>query len=111
MGKRNINLYFDDSVLVLIDNFRFGNRIASRAEAVRKLVESSLALGYEDWSNDAPIMLNDPVVDVPKRRVRPLKVVVPEPVVPEPVVVARPHLTPPPPGGIPRQDLVQDGVD
>ena len=40
--KPKILITFDDDLLTRIDDFRFGNRINSRSEAIRRLIEEGL---------------------------------------------------------------------
>jgi metal-responsive CopG/Arc/MetJ family transcriptional regulator len=40
--KPKILLILDDEFLSRIDDFRFGNRINTRSEAIRRLIEESL---------------------------------------------------------------------
>ena len=41
--KPKILFVVDDELLARIDDYRYANRIPSRAEAIRRLVEASLA--------------------------------------------------------------------
>jgi len=41
--KPKILITFDDDLLKRIDDYRFENRINSRSEAIRRLIEESLA--------------------------------------------------------------------
>jgi metal-responsive CopG/Arc/MetJ family transcriptional regulator len=40
--KPRVLITFDAKLLTRIDDFRFGNRIASRSEAIRRLIEEAL---------------------------------------------------------------------
>jgi metal-responsive CopG/Arc/MetJ family transcriptional regulator len=40
--KPIINFVVDDELLKRIDDFRFGNRINTRSEAIRRLIEAGL---------------------------------------------------------------------
>jgi metal-responsive CopG/Arc/MetJ family transcriptional regulator len=40
--KPKILITFDDDLLTRIDDFRFGNRINSRSEAIRRLIDEGL---------------------------------------------------------------------
>ena len=40
--KPKILITLEDSLLTRIDDFRFGNRINSRSEAIRRLIEEAL---------------------------------------------------------------------
>jgi len=42
-GKMNVLLLLEKNVLARVDDFRFGNRINTRAEAMRQLLEIGLA--------------------------------------------------------------------
>lgn len=42
--KRYINILFDEQSLQAIDDFRFKNRIPTRTEAIRKLIERALKM-------------------------------------------------------------------
>jgi metal-responsive CopG/Arc/MetJ family transcriptional regulator len=41
--KPKILITLDDDLLTRIDDFRFGNRINSRSEAIRRLIEEALS--------------------------------------------------------------------
>ena len=45
--KPKILITLEDSLLTRIDDFRFGNRINTRSEAIRRLLEESLE-NYEN---------------------------------------------------------------
>jgi metal-responsive CopG/Arc/MetJ family transcriptional regulator len=42
-GKMNVLLLLEKNVLARVDDFRFANRINTRAEAMRQLIEIGLA--------------------------------------------------------------------
>ena len=42
-GKRYINLYLDNAMLKRIDDYRFENRVPTRTEAIRTLLDSALS--------------------------------------------------------------------
>ena len=42
-GKMNVLLLVEKTLLDQVDDFRFANRIASRAEAMRQLIQLGLA--------------------------------------------------------------------
>ena len=101
MSGKNINLYFEDALLASVDDFRFGNRIASRADAIRRLIVVGLGSPVDAVvvAKTAPI---DPTPVDKKPVGRPRKASnappVAEPVAaPTPAVIPEPAAPPPAP--------------